>query len=255
MQYAFIGGILIAIACGLIGPFLVLRKLSLVGDGLSHVAFAGVAIGLFFGFNPIISALITVLIGSLLLRYMLKRNLYGDAAIAILLSLGVGIGIILLGIRQGFTVDIFSYLIGSILSLALFDLYLIFFLVAMICLFLLFTYKKLVFLTFQEELAMIRFKHLELIQILFFLLVACVVILSIRAVGILLVTAFIVLPTLIALRVSTSFKQLLFISVFVNVFSMILGLLLSYFIDFPPSGTIVLCLFLLFSIVLVFQRK
>ncbi len=254
MQHAFIGGILVAIACGLLGPFLVLKKLSLVGDGLSHVAFAGIAIGLFFGFNPLLSALITVIVGSILLKYMLSKKMYGDAAIAVLLSLGVGIGIILIGIRKGFTVDLFSYLIGSILSLSRFDISLISTLLVFVTVFIGLFYKQLFYSTFHEDLASLKFKNIDIIQTFFFILTACVVILSIRAVGILLVTALLVLPTLIALRVGSSFKQTLFFSILANMFAVIVGIFISYFADIPPSGSIVVLLFSLFMCSIFYAR-
>ncbi|HLP80313.1 MAG TPA: metal ABC transporter permease, partial [Acidobacteriota bacterium] len=122
MQYALIGGIMIALITSLIGPFLVLRRLSLLGDGLAHIAFGGVALGFLLNWNPFIVSLVAVVIGSLFVQQLVKKNIYGDAAIAVILSFGVGLGILITGAAHGFTVDLFTFLIGSVLTLSTADL-------------------------------------------------------------------------------------------------------------------------------------
>src|SRR3989338_10720724 len=105
MQKALVGGIAIALSCGLLGPFLVLRRMSLLGDGLAHLSFGGVALGLLLGINPLIAALITAVMGSFWVRSLVKKNIHGEAAIALLLSSGVGLGIVVIGIVKGFNVS------------------------------------------------------------------------------------------------------------------------------------------------------
>ena len=244
MQKALLGGFAIALCCGLLGPFLVLRKLSLLGDGLAHLAFGGVALGLLFGINPLISALITVIIGSFWVKSLVKKNVYGDAAIALLLSLGVGLGIVVIGIVRGFNTNLYSYLIGSILALSVVDIILAFALLFAAVMFLIFFYKDMLHLTFNEELALLSRKNVNLANVLFTILVAMIVVISIRAVGILLVSALLVIPTLISLNLSKSFKHTLIISSVSSVIAMIAGIIISYIIDIPPSGSIVLLLFL-----------
>ena len=242
MQKALLGGVGIAICCGLLGPFLVLKKMSLLGDGLAHFAFGGVALGFLLGINPLIAALIAAISGSFLIRALMKKNVYGDTAIALILSLGVGVGIVVIGITRGFTVSLYSYLIGSILALSWFDLGFIFALLVFIILFLSFFYKKMLFVTFNEELAQLSIKRISLPTILFTLLVAVTVVISIRAVGILLVSALIVIPTMIALSLSRSFLQTLTLSVIAAVITVLLGIVISFILDIPPSGSIVLLL-------------
>src|SRR3989338_11047260 len=138
MQKALLGGIAIALASGLLGPFLVLRRLSLLGDGLAHLAFGGVALGLLLGIDPFISALITGVLGSFWVRSLLKKNVYGEAAIALLLSMGVGLGIVIIGVVRGFNTSLYSYLIGSILALSVTDIIIAFSLLLAVIIFLLF---------------------------------------------------------------------------------------------------------------------
>lgn len=254
MQKALLGGLGIAICCGLLGPFLVLRRMSLLGDGLAHFAFGGVALGFLLGVNPLIAALIAAIAGSFLIRTLIKKNVYGDAAIALILSLGVGLGVVIIGISRGFTVNLYSYLIGSILALSWFDLGLIFGLLVLIVFFMLYFYKKMFFLTFNEELAQLSIKRINLPNILFTLLVAVTVVISIRAVGILLVSALLVIPTMLSLMVSRSFLQTVVISVIAAVIAVIVGIVVSFLLDIPPSGAIVLLLFVGFVAATLYKK-
>lgn len=243
MQKALIGGIAIALCCGLIAPFLVLRRLALLGDGLAHLAFGGVALGLLLGVEPLLSALITVVIGSFWVRSLVKKNVYGDAAIALLLSFGVGLGIVIIGIVKGFNTSLYSYLIGSLLALSGLDIILAFALLIGTIIFMKLFYKDMFHLTFNEEMAHLSGKRSYIANIIFTILVAMVVVISIRAVGILLVTALLVIPTLIALNISKSFKQTVILSTLSSLIAVLIGIVVSFIADIPPSGSIVLLLF------------
>lgn len=255
MQKALIGGIAIALCCGLMGPFLVLRRLSLLSDGLAHLSFGGIAVGLLFGINPLISALIIVVLGSLLIQFLIKRNISGDAVIALLLSFGVGLGILVIGIVRGFNTNLYSYLIGSILALSVIDIIFAFGLLLLTALFLFFFYKDIFHLTFNKELAQLSRKKLSIANFLFTILVAMVVVVSIRAVGILLVSALIVIPTLIAINLSKSFKGTMIISSISSLLAVWIGILFSFPLDVPPSGLIVLLLFFGFIVTYFFKKK
>src|SRR3989344_804249 len=255
MQKALLGGIFIALCCGLIGPFLVLRRLSLLGDGLAHLAFGGVALGLLLGISPLISALVTVVAGSFWVRSLVKKNVYGDAAIALLLSLGVGLGVVIIGIVRVFNTSLYSYLIGSILALSVGDIIFAAVLLLLTILFLILFYRDLFLLTFNEELAKLSRKRVEWANIIFTVLIATIVVISIRAVGILLVSALLVIPTLIALNLAKSFQQTLVISSIGSLTAVVLGIILSYGLDIPPSGSIVLMLFAGFVVTGFYARK
>lgn len=255
MQKALLGGLAIALSCGLIGPFLVLRRLSLLGDGLAHLAFGGVALGLLFGFDPVFSALLTVVVGSFWVRSLVNNNVYGDAAIALLLSFGVGLGIVVIGIARGFTTNLYSYLIGSVLALRFIDIALAYSLLVATLIFLWFFYKDMFYLTFNEELAQLSRKHAGIANFVFTLLVAMVVVVSIRAVGIMLVSALLVIPTLIALTTSLSFRHTILLSSLYASLAVLFGIVLSYLLDIPPSGAIVLLLFFGFVVMHEMNKK
>lgn len=254
MQRALLGGLAIAITCGLIGPFLVLRKLSLLGDGLAHLSFGGVALGLLLGINPLITTLVAVVGGSLFVNKVINKDLHGDAAIALILSFGVGLGIIIIGAVRGFGVDLFSYLIGSILALNTFDLILAGALLIATLAFVIVYFKDLLLFAFNQELAELRIKKIHVLNTIFILLVAFTVVVSIRAVGILLISALIVLPTLISLQLSKSFKSTLFISVGASVLATLVGIVSSFYLDIPPSGTIVMFLFAMYILAVLGKK-
>lgn len=253
MQKAFLGGIAIALACGILGPFLVLRKLSLLGDGLAHLSFGGVAVGMLLGINPLLTALVAVAAGSLFVNKMIKKSIHGDAAISLILSFGVGLGIIIIGIVRGFGTDLFSYLIGSILSLTNTDLLLAGALLLSSIVFVWIFFRELLLLTFSTDLAELKIRRAKLINSVFILLVSFAVVISIRAVGILLVSALLVIPTLIALKVSTSFKSTLLYSSSASMLAALLGITLSFYLDLPPSGTIVMLLLGMYAVVFTVQ--
>ena len=254
MQRALLAALLIGIASGLIGPYVVLRKVSLIGEGLAHLAFAGIALAFLFGSPPMITALIVVILGSLLIRFLIEKNLYGDAAIALILSLGVGTGIIIIGATKGFGVDIFSYLIGSILLLSWMDILLLSILCLVIIIFLVRYRRELFLLTFQKDIAYLSFKQTKFVDYLFSILIAFVVLMSIQAVGILLVTALLVIPSLIALRLAKSFKQTLVYGVLISTIASLSGIIISFYLDLPTSGVIVLVLIMLYALSFLHKR-
>lgn len=255
MQNAYLAGIMIAVITSTLGLFLVLRKLSLIGDGLAHASFAGVAAGLLTGTNPLITALIVATIGSIGIHELMDRaKAYGDSAIALILSTGMGLAVIMIGYSGGFSSDLFSYLFGSILTVGILDLQIIagvmIFTLASVYVF----YRQLVLSSFNEELAQLEGEKNRIAHYLFIVLIALAVVVSIRAVGVLLVTALIVIPPLTALQFSESFKQALTYAVGLSVTSMIAGITLAYKLDLPPSGVIVMTMVGFFTVALISDR-
>jgi len=246
MIKALFGGLAIAIVCALLGPFLVLRRMSLLGDGMAHISFGGVALGILLGINPLICAFVFSVIGALFVQKYITKNENADAAIAVILSTGVGLGIIIIGLARGFRTDLFSYLIGSVLTLSTTDLIIIFSVLIIVLLYIFKFYKNLVLITFNSELAYLSNSKTKIINSIFTILVAMGVVISIRAVGILLITALLVLPTLSAIKVSNSFKKTLIISVIFSVIAMIVGIFISFYLNVPPSGVIVFILLIIY---------
>jgi zinc transport system permease protein len=251
MQKAFVTGIFAAIACSLLGTFLVLRRYALIGDGIAHISFGGVATGLLFGIAPFFSALIFSLIGSLgILKLRERAGLHGDSAIGIVSHTGLGIGIFIASAARGFNVDILSYLFGSILAIKGSEMVLSIALAIIIIGAVILFYNDLFFMTFDEEIARASGLRAEVLNTMLVLLTAATVIVSMRVVGLLLASALIIIPASSALQLRKSFKATLIVAGLLASSSVVIGLLLAYYGDFAPSGSIVMVNAVLFLVML-----
>jgi zinc transport system permease protein len=247
VQNAIIGAILVSIATSLIGFFLVQKKLSLLGDGLSHASFGGIAIGLLTGLNPLITAMAVAILGALgIEKFIEKIKSHGDAAIAIVLSSGMALAITIISAVNGFNVNIFSYLFGSILSLSDFDLFLLVLSSIIVILTILFIHKQIILVILNPDLARLNGVNNKLVNYLLAIVSAITVVIAIRAVGILLVTGLLVIPTLTALINAKSFKSAIITSIIISVFSSLIGIFLAFYFDLAPSGVIILTMVFIF---------
>ncbi|MDC8453332.1 MAG: metal ABC transporter permease [Candidatus Nitrosotalea sp.] len=249
MQRAIVCGIAISLMCSLIGLFLVLRKQSLFGDALAHAAFGGIAAGLYLGIYPLWTAFAVSVSSALALtKIKQKFQISSDATVAILLSSGLAMGVILISLAKGFTVDIFSFLFGSILLVSLQNTLLILGLCGVIFVIILLLYKKLVYTTFSEEQAKVSGISVDKINYLFVIITAITVVSSMQLVGILLTSSLIVVPNVTAILFSRGFKQTAILSMSFAVFSAIAGILSSYVLNVAPGGMIVLISIIIFGI-------
>jgi zinc transport system permease protein len=250
IQKAIIAGCFIAILCSTLGVFLVLRRLSLIGDGLAHVTFGSVAVGLLFKGQPMYTAIPLVMLSSLgILRLTERARIYGDTAIGIVSSLGVAVGIILVSISGGYNIDLFSYLFGSILSISNTEVITSIVLSIIVIIVVLLFYNDLVSITFDEECAKVSGIRVRRINETLVLLTALTVVLAMKVVGIMLVSALLILPSTTALQAARSFKAAMIIAGFVAVFSVISGIWLSFIANLPTGGTIVVINFIIFMLV------
>jgi len=241
MQRAIISGIAIALLCSVVGLFLVLRRYSLFGDAIAHSSFGGIAAGLLIGIYPLWGAYIVSLFSALIItRIRQKFDISGDAAVAVLLSSGIAVGLILISLSGGFTVDIFSFLFGSILLVSVEDTILILGLTGAILIVILLLYRELIYSTFNEEQAKVSGIPVEKINYLIVFIAGITVVTSIQLVGILLISALFVIPNVTAIMYGRSFKQTALLSSSFAVSSVVIGILLSYVLDITPAGTIVL---------------
>lgn len=205
---AYVAGIFVAVACSMLGVFLVLKKMSLIGDGLAHVSFGAIALGLFLGATPIYVAVPVCLVGALAIWKISERaGLFADAAIAIVSAFGVAGGVILASLAHGFNVDLMSYLFGSILSISTAEAALSVALSLVVVIFVALYYRRLFAMTFDEEFARTSGIQTGKLNAMIVLLTGLTVVISVRVVGTLLVSAFIVLPVVTAFGFSKSFKQ------------------------------------------------
>ena len=247
MQNAIISGIAISLVCSTVGLFLVLRKYSLFGDALAHSAFGGVALGLFLGVYPLWAAYVVSILSALALTKIRQNfDISGDAIIAILLSSGIAIGIVLISLSGGFSIDIFSFLFGSILLVSTENVIMVLGLCAAILIILITGYKKFMYITFSEEQAQVSGIPVQKLNYLLIAIAGVTVVTAMQLVGVLLVSALFVIPNVTAMMFKRSFKQTIILSMSFSVFSTVAGIMISYPLDIAPSGMVVLLAITLF---------
>ena len=241
MQKALIAGVAVGILCSFMGTFLVLRRYSLFGDGIAHVAFGGISVGLFLGVFPLWTAFIVSILGGLGLQKLRQSTkISGDAAVAVVLSSGFAVGVILVSASGGFSVDLFSFLFGSILLISDEDVIMILAISTGVIATLILLQKQFLHLTFNEEQAKLGGLQTTLLNYAFVILAAITVVTSFRLVGMLLISALVVIPNITAMMYGKGFKKTVGISLGISVFSVISGILVSYFFNVAASGTIVI---------------
>lgn len=240
MQRAIIAGLIVGTICPLIGIFIVLRRMSLIGDSLSHVALSGVAAGILAGIYPMGTALVFSVVAALAIEKLRKSyNQYAELAIAIILSAGIGIAVVLVSLANSINVDLFGYLFGSITTVLIEDVYMIVVLGIFIILFVKLFYKELFYIAFDEEAARIAGIPVKFINLAFTVIIASTITLSMRIVGILLVSSMMVIPVATSLQVANSFRQATVLSVILAEVSVFLGIIASYYFELASGGTIV----------------
>ena len=255
IQRAFLAGAFISVLCSTLGVFLVLRKMSLIGDGLSHVSFGAIALGLFFGIYPVYVAVPVVMLGSVvILKITEKARVYGDAAIGIVSAVGIAGGVILASLSRGFNVDLFAYLFGNILSISNVEVILSLVLSAIVFATISFFYYDLFSVTFDEEYAKTTGIRTGMVNTLLAMLTAVTVVLSVRIVGVMLVSALLILPAVSALQVARSFRTAILIGAIVALVSVLVGIVISFFLDLPTGATIVLINVAFFLLSLFFKK-
>ncbi|AEP01972.1 metal ABC transporter permease [Weizmannia coagulans] len=248
LQNTFLAGILIGLIAPLIGSFIVVRRLSLIADALSHVTLSGIAISLFLssklsilaGLNPLYIGTGFSVLGSVLIERLrgVYRH-YEELAIPIIMSGGIGIGLIFISVAGGYNVDLMNYLFGSVSAVSQADLWLILGIAVIVAAVILLLYKELFLLSFDEEYAKVSGIPAKTIHLLFMVLIALVISAAMRIVGIMLVSALITLPVAASIRISRGFKQTILFSVLFGEISVLGGLVTAFYLNLPPGGTIV----------------
>lgn len=240
MQRAFLAGLGVSVTCAVLGVFLVLRRDAMVGHGLAHVTFGGVALGLVLYVSPILVALAVAVFSALgILKLKERAGVYGDTAIGIISSLGMAMGIFLVSMAGGFNLDLFGYLFGNVLAISKEEVWASSLALAVLVALALF-YQEFVFLTFDPESAKASGVQVRRLDAVMAVLTAVTVVVGMKVVGILLISALLVIPAAAALQVARSFREALVISASLAAVSGLCGLVAAYYFDWPPSGTIVL---------------
>lgn len=234
-------GSLVAAACALLGVFLVLKRLSLIGDGLSHVCLTGVALGLWTQTSPLYMSVPVVLLSSMgILKLMDKVKIYGDAAIGIISAAGLAAGILITALAGGFNADLFGFLFGSILTVGREEVFGCALLLAGLAIFLVFFYRELIAASFDEAFARTRGINVKRLNAALVVLTSLAVVLAFKVVGIFLISALIILPPVSALMVAKTFRQVLWLSCALAVAGVWIGVYLSFVFNIPSGATIIL---------------
>ena len=249
LQRALIVGLLISISSSFLGIFLVLRKYSMIGDGLAHVSFATVALALLLNQSPLIISIPIVSLSSLLILKLSEENrIGGDAAIGLISSTAVAIGVMISSVSSGFSVDLYSYLFGSILIISEMDVYLSLVLSIIIVGTVIYFYQDLFAMSYVMDYAKVSGRKTKQLNQIISFLTSITIVLGIRVVGTMLISSLIIFPTVSALRLSNSFKSTIIWAVIISSFSVVFGLLISISFDLPTGSSIVLINALVFVI-------
>ncbi|WJY28479.1 MULTISPECIES: metal ABC transporter permease [Sporosarcina] len=263
LQNAFLSGIIIGIIAPMLGLFIVVRRLALIADALSHVSLAGIAgslylsqqVALFAGLNPVYLGMTAAVGGSLLIERLRRayRN-FEELAIPIILSAGIGFGAIFISLAKGFGADLVGYLFGSVSAVSRQDLAVVTILALVVFVFIYLFYKELFTLSFDADYSKASGIKGRWIQMLFMVLTALVIGASMRIVGILLVSSLMTLPVASAIQVAKSFKSAMLLSVLFGEVSVVAGLVSAYYLDIAPGGAIVVTAIVILLAVLLGKR-
>ncbi len=255
MQRALAVGVMLGAISGFLGVFVVQRRMSFLGSGLSHAAFGGVALGIFLSVEPMFVALPFTLIIAFLIVYLKKQTrLAADTTIGILFSLAMALGIVFLALNENYSADAYAYLFGSILNVTITDIVVVVVLTLIISIFGKIFWGRWAYSTFDQELAISSKIPVELDEYMLTLLTALLIVVSIKVVGMLLIGAYLIIPAAAARIVARSFYKMTLLSSIIAVVSSIFGLILSYFIDLP-SGAVIILLQTLILILLAILKK
>ncbi len=243
MQNAFLAAVLVSVACGLVGTYVVVKRIVFISGGISHAAFGGIGLGYFLGLNPILSAIPFSIASALLMGLTSKKvKVSEDTAIGILWSLGMAIGIIFINLTPGYVPDLMSYLFGSILTVPTSDLLIMFILDIIIIVVVYLFRREFQGISFDEEFSQVMGMPTTAIYLLLLSLVALSVVVMIKVVGVILVIALLTIPAAIAKQYTYHLGRMMILSVILGMILTTGGLYISYLFNLASGATIVLVL-------------
>ena len=244
---ALLAAFFAAISCGIIGTYIVSRRIVFISGGITHASFGGIGIGYYLGINPIFGAAVFAVLSALGIEYTSRKTeVREDSAIAILWALGMAIGVIFIFITPGYAPNLMSYLFGNILTVTTTDLYLLAGLSLIIVLFYIMQFKNILYIAFDEEFARARRLPVNMIKYVMISLIALTIVFNIRVVGIILVISLLTIPQTIANMFVKRFIGIMMLSVVIAMIGTLTGLMLSYLFDIPSGAAIIFFLVILF---------
>ncbi len=253
-QNAILAAVFTSISCGIVGAYIVSKRIVFISGGITHASFGGIGMGYFFGFNPIIGAMIFSVMSALGIEYLSKKTeIREDSVIAILWSLGMAVGVIFIFLTPGYSANLMSYLFGNILTVSKLNIYLLATLSIVLVGIFYFMFKTILFVAFDEQYARAIKLPVEFTNYLLITLVALTIVLNIRVAGIILVISLLTIPQTIASIFSKDFKKIIWLSIVIGFIGSFFGLLLSYYFNIPSGATIIFFMVLLFILSKIFK--
>ncbi|HQF00994.1 MAG TPA: metal ABC transporter permease [Bacteroidales bacterium] len=252
---ALLAALFASITCGITGAYIVSRRIVFISGGITHASFGGIGIGYFFGFNPIVGAMIFSVLSAFGIEYMSKKtNLREDSVIAILWSFGMAVGIIFIFLTPGYSANLMSFLFGNILTVTKLNLVFLLILALLITGIFLVFFKTILFIAFDEQYARAVKLPVETINYLMITLIALTIVFNIKVVGIILVISLLTIPQTIANIFTKKFEIMIWLSIIIGFLGSISGLLLSYYLNVPSGAAIIFFLVILFFISKIFRN-
>lgn len=257
LQYSFFSnalliGILSGITCGIIGSFVVIKKISFISGSIAHASFGGIGLAYFLGFSPVLGAVFFSFLSALSIGFINKSNKrQEDSSIGAIWAIGMAIGLVFIHFTHGYVADLMTYLFGNILLSTTQDLWYILFLNLFIIASVVYLYKWLVAFIFDEEFAIVTNVPVFPLYLFFLILVALSVVVLIRTVGVILVIALLTLPASSAQLLSKNFKHIIGWAIFLAVFENLSGVILSYYLNLPSGPVIILLAAVVYLFVLL----
>lgn len=254
MIRALLVGLLMAISTGLLSSFLVSSNQSLIGDGLAHTTFTGIVIGIILGNNPLYLAIPFTIIIAIIIKSLTYTKLEGDAAIGLVSTFIIAIGFILISISRGFNQSIESILVGSIFSTTWADILIVSAMTLILLSFITSSYSELISITFDENYAKFNKINVVLYDYLLTIITAVIVVLGVKTIGTLLISAFIIFPAVSANLISKSFKEMIIKGVIINVIISLGGIIVSHYLNIQAGAMIIFLHGILFMVLYIYKK-
>jgi len=249
LRNAVLAAFLASISCGIIGSYIIVRRMVFISGGITHASFGGIGLGYYLGINPVFGAIIFSILSALGIRLAEKHTqIREDSAIGILWSLGMAIGIIFIFLTPGYAPNLMTYLFGSILTVGISDLLMMACLALITMIVFYVFYRTILFVAFDEEYARSHNAPVEAVNYLLLLLIALAIVLHIRVVGIILVISFLTIPQTTANLFANDLKKIIFLSIALSFIGSILGLIASFYMNIPSGATIIFVFVLIFLV-------
>jgi zinc transport system permease protein len=254
IQQAMIIGIALAVSAALLSPFLVLNQQAMIADGLAHVSFAGIILGILLSEEALFIAIPFVMLASLLIKYLsTTKTINGDAAIGLVSAVSFAIGLILIKKGEGFSVSIESMLVGNIFTATQTEMWLSIIIMGLIGAFILLSYRKLLLMTYDMDYARFSKINVQFYGYLLSGLTAIFIVVGVRTIGTLLISAFVVFPSIISSQLTKSFKNTLLLGLISSLFVVIVGIFIAHPLEIPVGSTIVILYAIILLIVLTMK--